>query len=148
MNLSLANLKINRALSEETDCFSATIYVDGKSAGTVVNRGNGGCNEYVWNDRAIGRKVEAWAVQQPTEYKSEKLDQLIDAIRIDLETEQQLRRWMRKKTCFRLKGDERGHWRQLNGPLGDAAREFLKKQYGEKLEIILTPANVAAAVKL
>lgn len=46
MKIELKNLKINERLSEETTCFSATVYVDGKRAFEAGNRGHGGCNEY------------------------------------------------------------------------------------------------------
>ena len=42
MKLTLKNVKVNKAMSEETHCFSATIYKDGKKVGTVCNRGHGG----------------------------------------------------------------------------------------------------------
>lgn len=46
MKIELKNLKINERLSEETVCFSATVYVDGKRAFEACNRGHGGANEY------------------------------------------------------------------------------------------------------
>jgi len=33
-------------MSEETHCFTATVYVDGKRSFGVSNRGNGGCDDY------------------------------------------------------------------------------------------------------
>ena len=46
MKIEIKNLKINERLSEETLCFSATVYVDGKRAFEACNRGHGGANEY------------------------------------------------------------------------------------------------------
>ena len=46
MKLSIKNVKINKTLSEETMCFSADVYVDGKKAFLAANRGMGGGNEY------------------------------------------------------------------------------------------------------
>ena len=42
MDIKLKNLKIAKFMSEETTCFQATIYVDGKIAGTAQNDGHGG----------------------------------------------------------------------------------------------------------
>ena len=42
MEIKLKNLKIAKFMSEETTCFQATIYVDGKIAGTAQNDGHGG----------------------------------------------------------------------------------------------------------
>jgi hypothetical protein len=46
MKISLKNVKTCEFASEETTCFEATVYVDGKRAFTVANDGRGGCNEY------------------------------------------------------------------------------------------------------
>jgi hypothetical protein len=42
MQITLKNLKISKFMSEETTCFQATIYVDGKKAGMAQNDGHGG----------------------------------------------------------------------------------------------------------
>ena len=46
MKYSLKNLKINRALSQETLAFSASIYLGNKRVGEVINHGCGGVNVY------------------------------------------------------------------------------------------------------
>ena len=46
MNITVKNVKHYPSMSQETLCFEATIYIDGKSAGRVSNRGYGGCNSY------------------------------------------------------------------------------------------------------
>ena len=43
MEIKLKNLKVIKCMSEETTCFQATVYVDGKKAGTAQNDGHGGC---------------------------------------------------------------------------------------------------------
>jgi len=43
-NITLKNLKVLESLSEETLCFSADLYENGKLIAYVSNRGNGGCN--------------------------------------------------------------------------------------------------------
>jgi hypothetical protein len=44
--LSVKNVKYAEFASEETMCFEATLYVDGKSVGRVSNAGRGGPNDY------------------------------------------------------------------------------------------------------
>jgi hypothetical protein len=44
LNLSLKNLKFHEDMSEETPCFSADLYEDGKLIAHVKNSGHGGCN--------------------------------------------------------------------------------------------------------
>jgi hypothetical protein len=46
MNITLKNVKFSEFASQETNCFEATVYIDGKRAGTVSNDGQGGCNRY------------------------------------------------------------------------------------------------------
>jgi hypothetical protein len=42
---SIKKLKYNESMSEETPCFSADLYEDGKLVAHIYNRGMGGCNE-------------------------------------------------------------------------------------------------------
>lgn len=42
MKIELKNIKHHAALSEETNAFSASLYIDGKKAGTAENTGKGG----------------------------------------------------------------------------------------------------------
>lgn len=46
LDLSLKNLKFHEDMSEETPCFSADLYEDGKLVALVKNTGRGGCNSY------------------------------------------------------------------------------------------------------
>lgn len=45
-NIELKNVKITEKLSEETPCFTATMYVDGQRFCEASNRGFGGPNDY------------------------------------------------------------------------------------------------------
>lgn len=42
MEITLKNVKHMPSMSEETECFTATVYVDGKKFCTVANEGHGG----------------------------------------------------------------------------------------------------------
>jgi len=44
--MEIKNLSLNTSLSEETHCFSASVYINGKRMFAVSNRGCGGANEY------------------------------------------------------------------------------------------------------
>ena len=46
MKIEIKNVKYLNELSHETLCFFATLHIDGKKVGTVINRGCGGCHEY------------------------------------------------------------------------------------------------------
>ena len=44
MKIDLKNLKFAEFASQETNCFSATVYIDGVKATTISNDGHGGPN--------------------------------------------------------------------------------------------------------
>jgi hypothetical protein len=46
MKIQLTNVKHAKFMSQETECFSATIVIDGKICGQVSNEGHGGGNIY------------------------------------------------------------------------------------------------------
>jgi hypothetical protein len=46
MHIELRKIKYFAAGSEETSCFVANVYIDGKESGEVKNEGHGGCNFY------------------------------------------------------------------------------------------------------
>ena len=137
MKIELKNIKTHEAMSEETTCFSASIYLEGKRIGVVRNRGCGGCNEYTWTDNTAGRKVEAWAETQETDYEFEKLDQIIDDLMMKAEEKKQLRRYCKKQTLFVLAGDQDGSFRPINHPFTSQVKDFLGRKHGEKLERIV-----------
>lgn len=47
MNIELKNIKYMESLSEETSCFSADLFVNGRKVGYAKNAGHGGCTEYM-----------------------------------------------------------------------------------------------------
>ena len=59
MKIELKNIKHMESLSEETNCYSATLHVNGKKIGTVSNAGHGGPDEFN-GDQAAFAKAEAW----------------------------------------------------------------------------------------
>ena len=46
MKITLKNIKYAAFASQETSCFEATIYLDGKRLCIVSNEGRGGCDDY------------------------------------------------------------------------------------------------------
>lgn len=63
MKIELKNIQHTQALSEETNCFSATVYIDGQKTCTVSNRGHGGC--HMWSDWAVRERINAYAQTLP-----------------------------------------------------------------------------------
>lgn len=57
---TLKNLKVCEWASEETTCFTATLYVDGKRVGECSNDGHGGCNRYDFNEKHFAELATEW----------------------------------------------------------------------------------------
>ena len=153
MELTLKNVKVNKALSDETLCFSATIYADGKRAGTVHNHGQGGTNIYDWSPWNLGAKVEAWALDEvilttdPTNPEKvmfvtfEKLDWKIGELLDEWETRQWFKTKCRSKTLFKIKSDgdqfDPSSWRTVKGTFGPEVMAWLVERFGDDLGEIL-----------
>jgi hypothetical protein len=135
MQLSLKSLKIHADMSEETTCFSATIYANGKKAGTVRNEGRGGSHNYYWENPSLGQEIEKWANQQPTEFDFDKIGQIIDNLVMNADILASLKRRTKNVTWFRLKGDAPKDWRIVKAPFTPAVKTFLTNKY-PNIEII------------
>jgi len=68
---NIKNVKTAEFASEETVCFEATLYVDGKSVGGVSNRGHGGPNSYSMNNdeyKKHNESIQTWAHEHMLDY--------------------------------------------------------------------------------
>jgi hypothetical protein len=77
MKVELKNVKYMDSLSEETACFTATIYINGKKAGTATNHGIGGNTDVRITDKDLEARFFAWAKTLPklqTEFGSLEMD--------------------------------------------------------------------------
>lgn len=139
IHLAVKNIKEHADMSHETNCFSATIYLEGKRVGHVSNRGNGGCNDYHWIDQEAAHTIALFADEQCLEFDFERVDQLIDQLLNEAAETKQLKRLAKKSAPFRLKGDDIGSWRTLGVPAKDPrVLPHLQQKYGDKLERIFT----------
>jgi len=63
LKLELKAIKYSKTLSEETDAFTANIYISNKKAGYAKNTGNGGCTEVrvlpEWNE-LVDKYARRW----------------------------------------------------------------------------------------
>lgn len=59
MDIELKNIKHAAFASEETSCYEASLYVEGKRIGTVSNDGHGGPDRF-HGDQAIYAKANKW----------------------------------------------------------------------------------------
>lgn len=63
MKIELKNVKYAAFNSEETHCFSATLFIDGVKAGTVRNEGHGGSDDFhPWE---LEKRIDEYAKTLP-----------------------------------------------------------------------------------
>ncbi len=93
MKLQLKKIKIYDELSEETICFTAELYADGKKVATVENDGRGGSTDVYftegWRSESAQRVIQ-YAKENPIVYEypwgkyegfqvEDQVDRLLDA---------------------------------------------------------------------
>jgi hypothetical protein len=88
MNIELKNLKTMASLSEETPCYTATIYINGERAFEASNRGHGGSDDYHRVDGYTGpseRQINEWlAKNKPLTGEFATLDNCLEFVVGDL----------------------------------------------------------------
>ena len=63
MKIELKNIKHSEFASHETNCYEATIYINGKREGVVSNDGQGGCDSV--HPRQLAQEIDAYAKTLP-----------------------------------------------------------------------------------
>ncbi len=103
MNIELKKIKHAPSLSEETNAYTAEIWVDGKKAGTTKNEGRGGCDRI--EPHALAQQIDAYAKTLPgITYLGQTFPQdadcvLHDLLNAHLETAD-VKRKLARKTLF------------------------------------------------
>ena|SRR5690348_9086905 len=103
MKIEIRNVKHAKFASQETECFEATVLIDGKVEGHVSNEGHGGNNMY--HPFQLEEKLDAYAKTLPP-YKSQygDLEMSSDLLIGDLFTkwllEKDLKRTLKSKILF------------------------------------------------
>lgn len=141
MKIELKNIKHVPTLSEETECFSAIIYIDGKKRGGAANRGTGGSTNI--NPRGLANELDAYAATLPNIEAhgiTLKMDAelLIDQLLGDALQRQKLKKLCRTKTLFRLPSRiyADGEYEVINVKYGDVAIAWVRDKYGPSAQIL------------
>jgi hypothetical protein len=144
MKIELKNIKHAVFASEETLCFEATVYIDGKRTGTVQNDGKGGANRY--HPYELQEKLAAHAATLPDVVfhgRSIALDAdiFVDELLSILMSKKALMRLMAKNIVFRRDG--KIFKVSALDRLSDAG---LSKQLGADAILNLLPIDAAVGV--
>jgi hypothetical protein len=57
MKIELKKISFNERMSEETNCFVADLYINGKKVGYVKNDGRGGCTDYYGDSKEANQVI-------------------------------------------------------------------------------------------
>lgn len=143
MKVELRKVSINKRLSQETTCFSADIWIDGKKVGEAANRGHGGPNEIYIKDKAVYDAFNAFCLSQsPHKSQYGDLDMDMDfyiSLLLEKVVERQTLKRRKGTTFFRLKNEkyQTGEWRTAAAPFSPAVKDYLVKKYGDNLGEII-----------
>lgn len=136
MQVELKNIEIFESGSQETTCFTADLWIDGKKAATVENSGNGGANLCRFYDQQLHRQFEEYCRSLPSDYEwPMDEDFFITLLVAKHQEEQALKKACRKKILFRLKSKtyDIGEWESVRQAYSPEAAAGLRVMYGDDL---------------
>lgn len=153
MEIELKKIKVFDEMSDETTCFCADVWIDGKFEGRVQNSGRGGCNDYAPHSLAktLGEHAKTLG---PVEFAGTKLDRDADMVVSELLEAHRLRKELRRRLIFVEKSS--GKLREtkvfkaavLADLLKPENRETTKARLGGDVEKILNLMPFECALKL
>lgn len=140
MKIELRKLTTNQKLSEETLCFSATLYIDGVKTADYANRGHGGGDEvHVFNKEKHAAFVAHCKSLPPIPScvkggdDLEMDEELFIAELIEkMQQSKRLKRVCKGKTLVRVDGDKQDSWRIFAEEFTPAVREKITHAFGVK----------------
>ena len=150
--VEIKNLKVAEHLSEETLAFTASIWINGKKVGDAKNAGHGGMTDvdlYYWEGDQARRNNELHDelreyVKQFTwesfdkEQVTHRVDTYIDELVSEEDERQNLKRFCRGKTAFRVPGDtyEEGQYQILKHKFTNEVAKALRDKHGKDVFIL------------
>jgi len=147
----IKNVKHMKTLSEETECFSLDLYVDGKKFANVSNRGQGGCNNTYTCDPFTQDDLE----RVTNEMKSDKFLVDSDFEHFDTAVATMFSMWSaakditsgcKKKALYLLDGDLFSKGYKNKAAPDQRLFDHVKSQHPDA--VILNGMDVAEAAKL
>ena len=141
MKIEIKNVRHSELASEETHCFQASVYIDGKRRGTVENDGWGGPDRF--NPPQLKDEIDAYAkTLPPIEADGMTLESDAEILIGDLVNEwlrvRSLKNACKGRTLYRIpdhtyKGDQ---WHVLKGAYTPQIKMYLLGRYGAEVNIL------------
>lgn len=137
--IELKNFKHSDFASQETYCFEASVYIDGKKAGTVSNQGCGGCHSYHPNTLYPLLKAEAdklppheWRLNEEVLTIQPDADTIISELVTEAILAKNLKAGMRRRILF--VGDNGSVYETQAMTAAALAVQLVRKDLYEKLK--------------
>lgn len=121
MDIQIKNVKHSQFASQETNCFEASVWIDGKKEGFAENSGHGGCTFVSWDNKEIRERVEAYVGTLPaviTDMENPKgegmftylqsIDGIVDELLETFLYSKDLKKKLAKRVVFFQETDHRG----------------------------------------
>jgi len=132
--IEIKNLKVSEFMSEETLCFSCTVYVNGKKALIAENQGQGGNTSIRALDNELFNLINGYAKNLPPyvcdyftlEYD---LELLIDELVEKEQENKKLKKLCKKQTLFSLPEDKKGEYRTVKAVFSDKVKDYIINKY-------------------
>lgn len=138
MEITLKNVKHAVFMSQETDCFEASVYIDGKRAGKVSNDGHGGCNFYYPN--SLFQALNDHCQSIPPDMTGGRVtpDEVIGNLFEAWFNKREYSRLCKGRTLFRIPGREykTNQWNVEPTPFSENVRAAFVTRYGAGVEFL------------
>jgi hypothetical protein len=131
MNITLKNFKHAEFASEETYCFQATVYLDGKKVGVASNEGHGGSTNFYPHtgfSTLDGQAMENAIDTEVHKLVCQKKDKSI------LTT---VKKELSKSICFRRKDTPAGTYRIFKGAVGTPSEASLIQKLKADADVVV-----------
>lgn len=104
MKIEIKNVKHSAFASQETHCFQATVYVDGKKAFIASNNGHGGCDEYFPLKGMSGSDMWTRIHEINAELNKEEIKTPHGTLKNDLElvVSDLVNKWLREREVMKI----------------------------------------------
>ena len=153
MEITIKNLKVLEELSQETLCFSASVYVNGKKVGTAENTGHGGMTDLNlyrkkadgdWErNRELYEELKEYVPQFTWDFAGEPAPHTVDSYIDELVWKEYERKDLlnqsRNQELFKIPAEEyqEGAYSFLrNTKFSDKVKAALEKRHGKGLYIV------------
>lgn len=152
MKLELKNIKHSAFASEETECYKASLYFNGKKVGFVSNGGKGGCDHEDIEDKVRWDEMEKCIAKlPPMKYHGTMLTQNLETLCGDLLNahfhKQELKKLLRKGAVI-LIGKGEARTTSYRGKKKPDAALYAEVQRENPDAVVLNTLDFDAALKL